>query len=73
MKQLGSQIVVPHHLEYLIVDANLTICEVSTNVDRFSEEPEQFKPGEDIRNGLPELFGTEEMLIEVLRGELPSF
>ncbi|TVU52262.1 MAG: PAS domain S-box protein [Arthrospira sp. PLM2.Bin9] len=73
MKQLGSKIVVPHHLEYLIIDANLIICELSAQVDRFADEPESFQLGEDIHNGLPELFGTEEMLMEVLRGELPSF
>lgn len=73
MKQLGSKIVVPHHLEYLIIDANLIIYELSAQVDRFADEPQSFQLGEDIHNGLPELFGTEEMLMEVLRGELPSF
>jgi len=73
MKQVRPKIVVPHHLEYLILDGNFIVQEISAAAGDFADPPEQLIPGEDVRNGFPELFGTEDILAEVLRGELPSF
>ncbi|HLO51671.1 MAG TPA: adenylate/guanylate cyclase domain-containing protein [Kamptonema sp.] len=73
MKSLFRKILAPHHLEYLAVDADFAIVETSPNIQRFAESGSSIAPGNDIRNGFPELIGTEEILTDILAGLLPNF
>jgi PAS domain S-box-containing protein len=62
MDSLSSSIISCRELEYIIIDQNLIIIEVSSQPDRFSEFPEEIKIGNDIRLALPELCGLEEVI-----------
>ncbi|MGF1486854.1 MAG: PAS domain-containing protein [Prochloraceae cyanobacterium] len=59
--------------EYLIVDRAFFILEKSLDVERFSEGSNQFKLGEDVRHGLPELIGLEEILENIFLKQKLSF
>lgn len=72
MKSILKKLLAPHHLEYLAVDRELTIVETSSNVQRFAESG-NITSGNDVRTGFPELIGTEEILADILAGNLPSF
>lgn len=72
MKSIFKKLLAPHHLEYLAVDRELTIVETSSNVQRFAESG-NITSGNDVRTGFPELIGTEEILADILAGNLPSF
>ncbi|CBN57402.1 MULTISPECIES: adenylate/guanylate cyclase domain-containing protein [Kamptonema] len=72
MKSIFKKLLAPHHLEYLAVDRELTIVETSSNVQRFAESG-NITSGNDVRTGFPELIGTEEILADILVGNLPSF
>ncbi|WP_449420426.1 adenylate/guanylate cyclase domain-containing protein [Phormidium nigroviride] len=72
MKSILKKLLAPHHLEYLAVDRELTIVETSSNVQRFAESG-NITSGNDVRTGFPELIGTEEILADILSGNLPSF
>lgn len=72
MKSIFKKLLAPHHLEYLAVDRELTIVETSSNVQRFAESG-NITSGNDVRTGFPELIGTEEILADILAGNLPNF
>ncbi|WP_017720921.1 adenylate/guanylate cyclase domain-containing protein [Kamptonema formosum] len=73
MKKLFKKLLVPLHLEYLIVGPDLIILETSSDVHKFADCPDQVFPGQDVRSGFPELIGTEDILMAVLQGEQESF
>ncbi|MBW4496218.1 MAG: PAS domain S-box protein [Oscillatoria princeps RMCB-10] len=73
MQKLFNKLLVPLHLEYLIVGRDLLILETSSDVQRFADCPDEVFPGQDIRSGFPELIGTEDILMAVLQGEQESF
>ncbi len=73
MKTLLKKLLVPHHLEYLALDQDFFIEEISLNVQRFADCPEEVVAGNDVRIPFPELVGTEEILIDIWEGRLPNF
>lgn len=73
MQKLFNKLLVPLHLEYLIVGRDLLILETSSDVQRFADCPERVFPGQDVRLSFPELIGTEDILMAVLQGEQESF
>ena len=73
MKTLLKKLLVPHHLEYLALDKNFLIQEISVQVQRFADCPEEVVAGNDVRIPFPELVGTEEILIEIFEKRLPNF
>ena len=60
-------------MEYLVIDANFTIMEKSSNIERLAESPEALTIGCDIRDAFPELYGTEEILLSILDHALDHF
>jgi PAS domain S-box-containing protein len=60
-------------MEYLILDGNLNIQELSIGVDRFAESVDDVVEGNDVRAGFPELIGLEEVLDNILQGYRNSF
>ena len=73
MKTLLKKLLVPHHLEYLALDKDFFIQEISLKVQRFADSPEEVAAGNDVRIPFPELVGTEEVLIDIFEGRLPNF
>ncbi|NJL00833.1 MAG: PAS domain S-box protein [Spirulinaceae cyanobacterium SM2_1_0] len=66
---LAPPIIVPPHIHYLVLDAELRIQGISAGVEQFVEDLECLQTGIDIREGFPELFGCEDVLTEILAGE----
>src|SRR6476661_1047278 len=73
MKTLLKKLLVPHHLEYLALDQNFLIQEISLQVQRFADCPDEVVAGNDVRIPFPELVGTEEILIDIFEKRLPNF
>jgi PAS domain S-box-containing protein len=73
MRPLLRKLLAPRHMEYLILDGNLNIQELSVGVDRFAESIDDVVEGNDVRVGFPELIGLEEVLDNILQGYRNSF
>lgn len=73
MQPLLHKLLASRRMEYFKLDRSLTILEASPGVNRFINNKELMIPGTDIRLSLPELFGIESILIEVLDGIQESF
>lgn len=65
------KILAPHH-EYLILNQNLKILDLSLCAQRFADSPDEVSPGKDVRIAFPELIGVEDALLEILEGRQPS-
>lgn len=59
--------------EYLAVDRQLNIQEISLNVQEFADVPDAVKIGKDVRESFPELRGMEENLDDILEERQPNF
>lgn len=73
MRPLLRKLLAPRHMEYLILDRNLNIQELSIGVDRFAENIDDVVDGNDVRVSFPELIGLEEVLDNILQGYRNSF
>lgn len=73
MNEKVNQLLVPGHMEYMVLDKNLVIQTTSANLVRFVEVAEQVSIGSNIIVGFPELVGVEDLLIAVLEGQQDSF
>lgn len=73
VKQVLTHLSPNRKLEYLAVDPQLNIIEMSEGVERFADDPHELKLGHDVRFAFPELFGCEEILLDVLEGREKSF
>ncbi|MDP8965521.1 MAG: PAS domain-containing sensor histidine kinase, partial [Cyanobacteriota bacterium] len=59
--------------EYLTLDRNFLILDVSPSAQRFAEIPDELQLGNDVRLSFPELIGLEETLLNILEGKQISF
>ena len=59
--------------EYLLIDKNLIIEEMSSEITRFAEDVSMVKIGHDVRDAFPELLGLEEIIIDILEKREQSF
>ena len=66
-------IIIPHHIHYLVLDPDLAIISRSQGVGQFVDDFDAIEIGQNIQEGFPELFGCEEILAEILVGERESF
>jgi PAS domain S-box-containing protein len=73
MKSLLKKLFASRRLEYLILERNLLIQEMSLGVQQFAYYPEQVTMGSDVRLGFPVMIGFEDFLIDVLEGRQVSF
>ena len=73
MKTLLKKLFASRRLEYLILDRNLLIQEMSFGVQQFAYYPERVSINSDVRLGFPTLIGFEDFLIDVLEGRQVSF
>ena len=73
MNPLLSKLLTLRQMEYLAVDKEFHIQEISLGVQRFADYPEQVVKGNDVRSGFPELIGLESILIKIIQGEQDNF
>lgn len=73
MNPIISKLLSPRRIEYLIFSTDLKIIEVSPTFSRFSDSPQHLLPGKDVRLAFPELTGSEEAILQLIRGEKASF
>lgn len=55
-----------HQTEYLVVDQDLIVVDLSPQAAQLADQPALVQPGQDIRLGFPELIGSESCLQAVL-------
>ncbi|WP_283760597.1 PP2C family protein-serine/threonine phosphatase [Roseofilum halophilum] len=67
------QLIVPNHIEYLILDPDLIIQDYSVGAQRLTGDEIPLKTGERLDQYFPETFGLEDILGSVIIGELDSF
>ena len=72
MNQILKKILTPRY-EYLTLDRNFRILEISLQAQRFADCPDQLILGNDVRVPFPEFWGVEEILIEILEGRQANF
>jgi adenylate cyclase len=66
MNILNPKILLPKHIDYIIINQDLIIVDYSPKVVYFFDFPEDLNKGNDIREGIPELIGTEETINQIL-------
>lgn len=59
--------------EYLILDRDFKILEISYGAQRFTDCPDMLKPGNDVRHSFPEIIGTEEIITDILERRKTNF
>ncbi|MEH2306622.1 MAG: ATP-binding protein [Nostoc sp.] len=60
-------------IEYLIIDENLKIIEISLGLNHFVNIHNEVKPGQDVRIVFPELEGLEDVFDAIIQGERDNF
>ncbi|MEG3850330.1 diguanylate cyclase [Microcoleus sp. herbarium13] len=60
-------------VEYLVVDRELKIQEISLNVQDFADIPEEVGKGKDVRDSFPELIGIEGILEDIIQKREQDF
>lgn len=69
MNRFFKTLLAPHKMEYVILDENLCIREISNEVAQFADRPDEVALGKDIRLGFPEFIGFEADLTAILKGQ----
>ena len=60
-------------VEYLVVDRELRIQEISLNAQDFADIPDEVGKGKDVRDSFPELIGIEEVLEDIIEEREQDF
>jgi PAS domain S-box-containing protein len=62
------QKILEQRYEYLILDRNLRILEISYGTRRFADSPDALALDKDVRDSFPELIGVEDTVVDILEG-----
>ncbi len=73
MKRILAKKIAPRSIEYLVLNRDLKILEMSSGVKPFSDYPDEVIEGNDVCLGFPELIGIEDVLINILEGRRERF
>ncbi|HIK09982.1 MAG TPA: PAS domain S-box protein [Oscillatoriaceae cyanobacterium M33_DOE_052] len=73
MNPLLKKLLARRRLEYVTIDENFTVIETSVGVQRFADRSDILNAGHDVREFFPELFGIEELLLNVMQGKESCF
>jgi len=73
LDKIFNQPSILRHIEYLIVDKNLHILDISEEVQRFADSPTRVVKANDVREGFPELIGYEDILFAIIQGQQEAF
>ncbi len=73
MNPLLRKLLEPRPTQYLVVNHNFIIQEISAEVQNYADAPGDAIPGADARICFPELIGIENILMSIIMGRLPGF
>lgn len=73
MSSLFEKFLSLRKIEYLELDRDFKILEISLGVQRFADCPNEVIKGRDVRLAFPELIGIEGILLAILQGHQESF
>ncbi len=73
MNSLLTNVLSVYRIEYLIIDENFKIIEVSLGLNYFSHIYDELKTGEDVRIVFPELEGLEDIFDGIQQGKQNNF
>ncbi len=73
MSNFLKKILAPRQIEYLIINSQLIITELSWGVSRFADSIEPIKVGFDVLAVFPEFIGLEEIFNKILRNQIDQF
>ncbi|WP_199248482.1 PAS domain-containing protein [[Phormidium] sp. ETS-05] len=73
MNPLLKKLLARRRLEYVTIDENFTVIETSVGVQRFADRSDILDTGHDVREFFPELFGAEDLLLNVMYGKESCF
>ena len=73
MSFLAHNILLPTHIEYLLVNNRFIILERSSGVSQFFNSADEVEIGQDIRESFPELVGCETILNAIFAGQQQNF
>ncbi|GAB4280736.1 MAG: hypothetical protein Fur0025_08920 [Oscillatoriaceae cyanobacterium] len=73
MNPLLKKLLARRRLEYVTIDENFTVIETSVGVQRFADRSDILDAGHDVREFFPELFGAEDLLLNVMYGKESCF
>lgn len=73
LDKIFNQPSILRHIEYLVVDQNLHILDISEEVQRFADSPTRVVKANDVREGFPELIGYEDILFAIIQGQQEAF
>ncbi|MEA5601885.1 ATP-binding protein [Nostoc sp. UHCC 0252] len=73
MNSLLTNILSVCRIEYLIIDQNLKVLEISLGINHFANIADEVKQGEDVRIAFPELEGLEDIFDAIRQGEEDKF
>jgi PAS domain S-box-containing protein len=70
---LLPKLLIPNDREFIIVDRDLTILEISGNAAKFAAFPEEIDVGNYICSGFPELIGIEDIFEDIFTEKKEKF
>ncbi|MEC4891834.1 MAG: diguanylate cyclase [Oscillatoria sp. PMC 1051.18] len=73
MKIDQKKVIALSQIEYLVINKNFLIQELSPRVGKFADPAEKPQVGSDVRLSFPELFGLEDLLSEIIDGRKKKF
>jgi PAS domain S-box-containing protein len=73
MNSLFTKLLSVCGIQYLIIDENCKIIEMSLELNHFADIAHEVKLGEDVRIGFPELEGLEDIFDAIRQGEQDNF
>jgi PAS domain S-box-containing protein len=73
MRMSEQKLFIPNGREFIIINQDLTITDLSANAARFAEFPEEICLGKNICLGLPELIGIEDIFEKILTEKQDKF
>ncbi len=73
MSFLAHNILLPTHIEYLVVNKKFIILERSSGASQFCDSADEVEIGQDIRESFPELVGCEPIMNAIFAGQQHNF
>ncbi|MEH2421215.1 MAG: ATP-binding protein [Nostoc sp.] len=73
MNSLLTNLLSVCRIEYLIIDENFKILEMSLELNHFADISNEVQPGQDVRIAFPELEGLEDIFDAIRQGEQDNF
>lgn len=70
---LLKRLITPRFAEYLIIDRDFQVQELSPGIQKFADFPYMINLGDDVRIAFPEIVGAEDILRDFCEAQNPQF